>query len=59
MSFGVSQKVEVSPQATTAEMVNQILYELPNFKTKINLLGSLMTDSERFNRVIVFVEVKK
>ncbi|MDI9865462.1 DEAD/DEAH box helicase [Flectobacillus sp. DC10W] len=53
------KKVEVSPQATTAEMVNQILYELPNFKTKINLLGSLMTDSERFNRVIVFCRSKE
>jgi ATP-dependent RNA helicase RhlE len=40
-------------------MVNQILYELPNFKTKINLLGSLMTDSERFNRVIVFCRSKE
>jgi ATP-dependent RNA helicase RhlE len=53
------KKVEVSPQATTAEMVNQILYELPNFKTKINLLGLLMTDSERFNRVIVFCRSKE
>ncbi len=52
-------KVEVSPQATTAEMVTQCLYELPNFKTKINLLGLLMSDAERFTRVIIFCRSKE
>ncbi len=53
------KKVEVSPQATTAEMVNQILYEMPNFKTKINLIGMLMKDIERFKRVIIFCRSKE
>ncbi len=53
------EKVEVAPQATTAEMVSQLIYEVPNIKTKINLLLYLLSDEERFNRVIVFTKTKK
>jgi ATP-dependent RNA helicase RhlE len=51
-------RVEVTPQATTAERVTQRLYELPNFKTKINLLALLLRD-EAFERVLVFVRSKE
>jgi ATP-dependent RNA helicase RhlE len=51
-------RVEVTPQATAAEMVTQRLYELPNFKTKINLLGFLLSDITVFERVIVFCRSK-
>ena len=37
-------KIEVTPQATTATTVEQALYHVPNFKTKINLL-KLITSS--------------
>lgn len=50
-------KVEVTPQATTAEMVSQVVYEVPNFRTKINLLSWLL-QQEGFKRVIVFVRSK-
>ncbi len=52
-------KVEVTPQATTASQVAQIIYEVPNFKTKINLLECLFEDTEKYNRVIVFVRSKE
>jgi ATP-dependent RNA helicase RhlE len=52
-------KVEVSPQATTASMVTQKLYEVPNFMTKINLLGMLMRDHETFKRTIIFCRSKE
>ena len=52
-------KVEVSPQATTADMVKQRLFEVPNFMTKINLLGMLMRDHETFNRTIIFCRSKE
>lgn len=52
-------RIEVTPQATTADMVTQIFYELPNFKTKINLLSLLLKDQERFARVIVFTRTKE
>lgn len=50
-------RVEVTPQATTAEMVAQRLYEVPNHQTKINLLAHLLGD-ESLSRVIVFVRSK-
>jgi ATP-dependent RNA helicase RhlE len=51
-------RVEVTPQATTAEMVEQWLYFVPNFKTKINLLSHLLQDTENFNKIIVFTRTK-
>jgi ATP-dependent RNA helicase RhlE len=52
-------KVEVTPQATTATRINQKIYELPNFKTKINLIGVLMSDYQTFKKVIIFCRSKE
>lgn len=51
--------IEVTPQATAAETVEQILYEIPNLKTKINFLKYLLEDKETFNRVLVFARTRK
>lgn len=51
-------RVEVTPQASTADMVSQTIYEVPNFKTKINLLGSLISNPD-YQRVIVFARSKQ
>jgi ATP-dependent RNA helicase RhlE len=51
-------RVEVAPQATPVETVNQVLYEVPNLKTKIGLLNKLLEDPS-FNRVIIFTRTKK
>ncbi|ADB41656.1 DEAD/DEAH box helicase [Spirosoma linguale] len=50
-------KVEVTPQASTADMVSQVIYEAPNFRTKINMLDYLMRQ-EDFQRVIIFARTK-
>lgn len=50
-------KVEVTPQASTAEMVNQVIYETPNFRTKINMLDYLIS-KDSFQRVIIFTRTK-
>ncbi|MVM33336.1 DEAD/DEAH box helicase [Spirosoma sp. HMF4905] len=50
-------KVEVTPQASTAEMVSQVIYEVPNFRTKINLLDYLIS-KDAFQRVIIFARTK-
>ncbi|MCX2744656.1 DEAD/DEAH box helicase [Mangrovivirga sp. M17] len=52
------ERVEIAPQASTAETISQELYKVPNFKTKINLLSYFLKQDE-FNRVIVFVKTKK
>jgi ATP-dependent RNA helicase RhlE len=52
-------KVEVTPQATPAKQVEQSLYHLPNFKTKINFLEYLLKDRAEFNRVMIFTRTKE
>ncbi|MGG7662232.1 DEAD/DEAH box helicase [Dyadobacter sp. BHUBP1] len=52
-------RIEVTPQATAAEMVTQTLYEVPNFRTKINLLSYLLEDKEVFTRVLVFTRSRE
>jgi ATP-dependent RNA helicase RhlE len=53
------ETVEVTPQSTPVESVNQVLYEVPNFKTKINLLNHLLKDEEKFHRVMIFVKTRR
>jgi ATP-dependent RNA helicase RhlE len=50
--------IEVAQQATPAATVTQVLYEVPNFKTKINLLQHLLKDTEAFKRLIIFCKTK-
>ena len=50
--------LEVAEQATPAATVTQVLYEVPNFKTKINLLQHLLKDEEAFKRLIIFCKTK-
>ncbi|KAA0990795.1 DEAD/DEAH box helicase [Dyadobacter aurulentus] len=52
-------RIEVTPQATTAEMVSQTLYEVPNFRTKVNLLSYFLQTRENFNRVLVFTRSRE
>ncbi|SFF02621.1 ATP-dependent RNA helicase RhlE [Thermoflexibacter ruber] len=51
-------KVEVTPQATPAETVTHFVYHVPNFKTKINLLGYLL-QNEAISKVIIFAKTKE
>lgn len=53
------ERVEVAPQATPVDNINQIGYEVPNIMTKINLLRLLLADKECFTRVMIFTETKK
>ncbi|WP_207436278.1 DEAD/DEAH box helicase [Sabulibacter ruber] len=50
--------VEVTPQATPVETVSQVLYQVPNLRTKIALLEYLFQDKETFNRVMIFTRSK-
>ena len=50
-------RLEVTPETMTAKMVDQVMYEVPNFRTKINLLNYLITQ-DTFQRVIVFARTK-
>lgn len=50
--------VEVAAQATPAQTVTQLMYAVPNFKTKINLLQNLLKNDEEFKRLIIFCKTK-
>jgi ATP-dependent RNA helicase RhlE len=52
-------RIEVSPESTPVESVEQHLYEVPNFRTKLNLLLWFLEDHERFTRVIVFARTRE
>ena len=57
MNFPTTIEVEElgESQAETHEL---LLYHVPNFKTKINLMNLLLRDDEVFNKVVVFVNTR-
>lgn len=57
MDFPV--KIEITPEATPVETVEQRIYHVPNIQTKLNLLVHLLENLEEFQRVIIFVKTKK
>lgn len=52
------ERVEIAPQASVVDTIEQELYEVPNLKTKINLLDNLFK-SKKLDRVIIFVKTKQ
>lgn len=43
---------------TKTETYTQLLYHVPNFRTKLNLLNLLLKDAEVFDKVVVFVNTR-
>ncbi len=52
-------KMEIAPSATPVDLVTQIAYKVPNYRTKLNLIRHLLNDEENFTRVVVFVKTKE
>lgn len=50
--------IEVAPQATPPQTVTQVLYYVPNLKTKLNLLQQLLKNDEDYTRLIIFCKTK-
>jgi ATP-dependent RNA helicase RhlE len=53
------ERVEVAPSATPADLVQQMVFRVPNVATKYNLIRHLLQDEIVFNRVILFVKTKE
>jgi ATP-dependent RNA helicase RhlE len=51
--------IDVVPQVKTAAKIEQFIYTVNSFQTKLNLLNFLLTDKENFNKVIIFCKSKK
>jgi ATP-dependent RNA helicase RhlE len=51
--------IEVQEMAEKqAEVYDQLLYQVPNFRTKLNLIRLLLSDTETFDKAVVFVNTK-
>ncbi|WDF67483.1 DEAD/DEAH box helicase [Sphingobacterium oryzagri] len=57
MPFATLVEVEELAEETL-ETQELMLYQVPNFTTKINLLNDLMSDVEVFDKVVVFVNTR-
>ncbi len=53
------QKIAIAVSGTPLENIEQTSYDIPNFKTKINLLSELLTDKTTFNKVLIFAQNKR
>ncbi len=52
------ERVEITPSATTAETIDQEKYEVPNFRTKLNLLKHILAQ-ESVSKAIIFARSRK
>ena len=53
-------QIEVNPEPETIlEIIPQGLYQVPNYKTKQNLLNLLMSDSDKYSKVLIFVKTRQ
>ncbi len=53
------EKIEIAPHGTPIEKIDQSLFFVPNFFTKINLLTHLIINNLSELKVLIFVETKK
>lgn len=57
--FNNPEKVEAAPAGTPVANIEQSLYEVPNFNTKVNLLELLLSNDGEMSKVLVFAATKK
>ena len=56
--FTSPERVEAAPAGSPLENINQAVYQVPNFNTKVNLLEMLLKTDAEMVRVLVFVATK-
>jgi len=52
-------KIEAAPMGTPLENINQSMYSIPNFYSKVSLLRTLLNQKEVFTKVLVFTATKR
>ena len=57
--FKSPERVSIAVSGTPLENITQSRYNVTNFYTKVNLLNHLLSDTESFNKVLIFVAQKK
>jgi ATP-dependent RNA helicase RhlE len=56
--FSQPERVEAAPTGTPLDNIDQCMYEVRNFYTKVNLLKLLLTEDETMTKVLVFAATK-
>lgn len=51
--------INIKPDMKTADTVSQGFFAVPNLRTKLNLLVTLLNDEATFYKVIVFLQNEK
>jgi len=51
--------IEIENQRSILEQIGQVFYSVPNFFTKINLLGALLSDADEYSKVLIFASSKQ
>jgi ATP-dependent RNA helicase RhlE len=57
--FSNTCRIEVAPHGTPIEKISQLVYHVPNYHTKVNLLELLLNENKGYDKVMVFVNTKK
>jgi len=57
--FNNPARVEAAPVGTPLENIDQTVYHVPNFYTKVNLLTLMLEQYEDMNRVLVFAATRQ
>ena len=51
-------KIEAAPTGTPLENIQQVIFEVPNFNTKVNLLKLLLAEDATMTKVLIFAATK-
>src|SRR5690606_29096987 len=57
--FKNPERISVAMSGEPLKNIQQSVYKVPNFYTKVNLLLELLSDAETYTKVILFVKNKK
>jgi ATP-dependent RNA helicase RhlE len=56
--FNDPEKIEAAPSGSPLSNINQVLYKVPNFNTKINLLHLLLESKPDMTKILMFCSTK-
>ncbi|HEY8955738.1 DEAD/DEAH box helicase [Chitinophaga sp.] len=57
--FNNPVRIEAAPTGTPLENIEQVVYRVPNFYTKVNLLEMLITDDKSMTKTLIFAATKQ
>lgn len=56
--FNTPEKIEAAPSGSPLSNINQVMFRIPNFNTKVNLLELLLETKSEMTKILLFVSTK-